>query len=228
MKKVKIFLISLSLFMCLFFLFGCKNNNSGQTSNKYESYLSEYRKNLFMNKTSTYLVTLTSGMRESDYNMNGEKTNLVDFGVITVKFDKLFAGSKLQFELKVDNDTYVGEFERNPYDNSFVYDIGKQVGDNSVINVYIVDFDERLDLKCVSNNWQYNYKEALNIFTNNHKNQIESLTKDNNLQGEIYIKIVAENNNLNDIYWYCLLVSNNGQMFASLISVNTGEILQNS
>ncbi len=227
MKKFKYVLISFCLCFCLFFLYGCGNNNPGQDGT-YESFLSEYRKNLFVNKNSNYLVTFTSGERESNYIMDGKVSSLVDFGVLTLKFEKSFAGSKLQFELKIDDDTYAGEFERNPYDNTFVYDIGKQVSDDSKLTLYLVDFDETLDLKCWSSEWEYSYKDALKVFVEKHKEQIDACMKDNNLQGEIFIKTVAEDSNLNDIYWYCLLVGQNGEMFASLISVKTGQILQNS
>ena len=228
MKKFKIVLMSLCLVMCLFFLFGCdKDSNSGQ-GDMYQSNLSECRKNLFVSKNANYLVTLTSGQRESDYIMDGKASSLVDFGVITLKFEKVFAGSKLQFELKIDDDTYAGEFERNPYDNNFVYDIGKQVSDSSKVSIYLVDFDDNLELDCLSKDWKFNYKDALKIFVDKHKKEIEACSENNKLQGEIYIKIVAEDNNLGDIYWYCLLVAQNGEMYASLISVNTGEILQNN
>lgn len=224
--KIKKVLISFCLLLCLFFLFSCGTNKDNV--NKLESSLSEYRKNLFLYKNNSYVVTLTSGERESNYIMNGEKTNLVDFGVLTLKFTNVFAGSKLQFELKINNDTYAGEFELNPYDNSFVYDIQKQVSDDSEVSLYLIDFDETIKLNCLSKNWQFNYKQALQIFADNHKPQIEGITTNNKLQGEIYIKTVAEDSNLSNIYWYVLLVCKNGEMYANLISVTTGEIMQST
>ncbi len=223
--KIKKFLVSFCLLACLFFLCSCGNTPS---SNKLEDNLSEYRKNLFIYKNSSYLVTLTSGQRETDYIMNGENTKLVDFGVLTVKFNSVFAGSKLQFELKIDDDTYAGEFERNPYDGTFVYDIQKQISDDSLISLYIVDFDEKINLQCISKNWQYGYKDALQIFANNHKTEIEGIVENGKIKGEVYIKTVAEDSNLNDIYWYVLLVCKNGEMYANLISPVTGEVMQST
>ncbi len=222
--KVKKVLISFCLLICLFFLCSC--GDGGKQENMLEASLSEYRKNLFIYKNSNYLVTFTSGERENDYIMNGEKSKMVDFGVITLKFAKPFAGSKLQFELKVNDDTYAAEFERNPYDNSFVFDIEKQVNDDCSISLYLVDFDETVKMECVSKTWKYTYLNALEIFANFHKKEINPLMKDGNLQGEIYIKTVAEDNNLSDIYWYVLLVCKNGEMYANLISVTTGQIMQ--
>lgn len=228
MRKSKFILISFCLVFCLFFLFGCKNNNNGQLHQSYEENLSEYRQNLFVCKTEDYLVTLTSGKRETNYIMDGKTSTLTDFGVITVKFEKLPASGKLQFELKVDADTYVGEFEINPFDNTFVYDISKQVSDESAVSLYLVEFDETLNLECLSKNWEVDYKEALNIFAEKHASEISENMVNKTLKGEIYIKTVAENTNLSDIYWYCLLVCESGEMYASLISVNTGTVVQNT
>lgn len=221
--------MSFCLIVSLFFFYGCNNSggNNGQVCKYFEN-VSEYRKNLFVCKNANYLVTLTSGERESDYAMNGVKSNLVDFGVVTVKFEKAFAGSKLQFELKIDKDTYTGEFEINPYDNTFVYDIGKQVSDSSSVSLYLVDIDEKINLECLSKDWKVNYKQALKVFEDKHEKEIAESLKDKKLQGEIYIKTVAEDANLNDIYWYIMLITENGEMYASLISVTTGQIMQNS
>lgn len=222
--KIKKVLVSFCLLLCLFFLCSCGGNQT--PNNIIENSLSEYRKNLFVYKNNNYLVTLTSGERESNYIMDGVKSDLVDFGVVTVKFNDIFAGSKLQFELKIDNDTYSGEFERNPYDNTFVFDIGKQVKDESTVSLYFVDFDENVDMKCISKDWEYDHLDALEIFAEAHKEEIKTLTNDNSINGEIYIKTVTENNDLSNIYWYVLLVCKNGEMYANLISVTTGQIVQ--
>ena len=231
-KKLLLTIFCLVLFFviifALFFAFkGCSNKNS-QKTNGLENYLSEYRKNLFVGKTSNYLITFTSGQRESTYIMDGECSNLVDFGVITIKFNSAFGGQKLQYELKVNDDTYTGELEINPYDKTLVADIQRQVDDNAQMSIYLVDFDETIELQCWSKNFEYNYKDALEIFAFSHKEAIENNTLNGTLNGEIYIKLVAENNNMNDIYWFVCLVFKNSDTTASLISVKTGQILQNT
>ena len=238
MKKRKIKFLLLFLCPCLFFvailvlffIFGGFFNAKTQRTNGLDDYISEYRKNLFVGKTSNYLITFTSGQRESDYIMDGTRTNLVDFGVITIKFNtpSAFGGQKLQYELKIDSDTFTGELEINPYDRTLVADIQRQADDNAQMSLYIVDFDETVALDCWSKNWEVPYTKALDIFAAAHKEAIENNTTGGTLNGEIYIKIVAENNNLNDICWYVLLVFKNSNTTASLISVKTGQILQNT
>ncbi|MBQ9793251.1 MAG: hypothetical protein IJW32_05920 [Clostridia bacterium] len=228
-KKLKIvrkIILSLSfIILSVFVLNACSKVNNPQEVST--NVLSEYRKNLFVSKTNFCVATFTSGQREENYIMDGSNTKLVDFGVLTVKFDNYTSQSLPKFELKINNDLYTGEFEHNPYDNTFVFDIQKQVSDNDTLNLYLVDFDQSTLLQCCSKNWKINYKQAHTIFTEKYKTEITSHTTDNVLKGEVYIKIVSDDKDLKNFYWYVLLVCQNGDMYSSLIDVNSGEIVQN-
>ena len=93
--------------------------------------------------------------------------------------------------------------------------------------MYLIDFDEYITLDCWSKNWNITYKDSLNIFKDKYKKEINEHIENNILQGEIYIKIVSNDKNLKNIYWYVLLVCKNGDMYATLIDTKTGDILQN-
>lgn len=222
-KKV---ILSLSfIILCVFLLTACSKSKISQDVSI--NVLSEYRKNLFVSKTNFCVATFTSGQREENYVMDGNNTALVDFGVLTVKFDNYTSQSLPKFELKINNDLYAGEFEHNPYDNTFVFDIQKQVNDNDTLNLYLIDFDQSTLLQCFSKNWNINYKQAHNIFTEKYKTEIANHLFDDMLKGEVYIKIVSDDKELKNFYWYVLLVCQNGDMYSSLIDVNSGEIVQN-
>lgn len=223
-KNFKITLLSLMLLILTPFFCGCKNSTKQETV--VQSSLSEYRKNLFVGNGSGFSVTFTSGEREEPYVMDGENQKLKDFGVLTLKFNNLPANLP-QFELKVNEKTYTGQFEKNPYDNTFVYDICTQVNDEDNLNLYLVDFDEYVKLDCVSKNWQFDYVSALNIFSEKYKEEIKNQTENNVLNAEIYVKIVTDSKNMENIYWYVLMVCKKGDMFASLIDTKTGQIIQN-
>lgn len=223
-KNFKIVFILIFLFTLIPFSFSCKSSQKQESIVK--NSLSEYRKNLFVGFGSTFTVTFTSGEREEPYIMDGNKNSLQDFGVLTLKFNSLPANLP-QFELKVNANTFVGTLEKNPYDNTFVYDICSQVEDIDTLTLYIVDFDETVKLSCISSSWEYNYLSALNIFENKFKSEINSQIENNILNGEIYIKIVSDNEKMENIYWYVLLVCKNGDMYALLIDTKTGQIIQN-
>ena len=130
----KLFFICVCCVLCLStFLCGCGEVNFKTHAH---TYISEYRKNLFANKTGSLLATFTSGERERDYDLTGVKTPLVDFGVLTVKFYMDIGDTLPTFELKVNNKTYSGQLDKNPYDGSFVYDIETQVDDESDIPLF--------------------------------------------------------------------------------------------
>lgn len=222
-KIIKIIVPMLALILVCIFNIAC---SSSKKSDNLEN-VSEYRKNLFVGQAGNYLATFTSGQREKDYIMDGNKTNLVDFGVLTLKFNYNFGNTLPKFELKVNNNLYSGELEKNPYDNTYVFDIETQVNDGDLLNLYLVDLDENINLVCWSKNWNINYLSALKIFTEKHNEDIKNNSNKNKLNGEIYIKIVSSDKQLSSVYWYVLLTCTNGDVYASLIDVNSGEIVQN-
>lgn len=220
-NKLKILILVFFMFPIFFLLFSCNNS----LEEKINFCVSEYRENYFFAKTETFTVSFTDGKREKDYVYNGEKTDLVDYGIIMVKSDQV-NGQVLNFELKVNDKTFVGEMERNPFDKSFVFDIETKVSSLDNLELYLVDFDEKINLVCLSKEWKINCGQALTKFVNENKNQLEKYVTNESFQGEIYIKLVADKNDDNNIYFYVLAVCKDGQVFGSLIDVKTGNVVQ--
>ena len=69
--------------------------------------------------------------REVDYKYDGFSTNLIPFGVITVKHNDSTNIKEGRYVLYVGTEKFEGLFEKNPYDSSFVSDIGKVVDKNN-------------------------------------------------------------------------------------------------
>ena len=222
-KHFFIFIILIFLFVCPT-LIGC-----GQVDFKTHAhtYISEYRKNLFVAKTGNMFITFTSGERESDYDLTGYKTPLVDFGVLTVVFDVDIKDLLPSFQLRVNDKNYSGKLEKNPFDNSYVYDIETQVNDNDDITLTLDDFEQSLKLVCISSEWKSTWEDAVEIFNQKYLKEVASHTKQGEFLGEIYVKIVAENKNLESVSWYVLCVCQDGSIYACLINPNTKEVLQN-
>ena len=219
---IKILSICFLLFCPLIFV-ACGQANLNDYSHEC---ISEYRKNLFIAKTGLFSATFTSGEREENYMMDGAKTKLVDFGVLTINFNSQLDDNAPQFELKINDKTFADVLERNPYDGTFVYDTMCQVDDTATIELYLIDIDQREKLVCVSSGWSADYKEAINIFNQKYSKELKSHTTNGKLDGEIYVKIVSTNKDIKNIYWYVLCVCKNGDMYASLIDPNTKVILQ--
>lgn len=222
MKK-KIMFLSLVFFMIpfCFFLFSCSHSLEEQVNNC----VSEYRENYFYVKTESFTASFTDGEREKDYIYNGEKTNLVDYGIIVVKSEVAVEGN-LSFELSVNDEILVGEMERNPFDQTFVFDTGRRVSSEDNLELYLVDFDVRLNLICLSKECGLTCGQALTKFVYENKTQLQSYVLNDSFQGEVYIKLVGDIDDENNIYYYILAVCKDGQVFGSLIDVKTGIVVQ--
>lgn len=222
MKK-KIKFLSLVFFMiplCLF-LFSCSPTLEEQIN----SCVSEYRENYFYAKTDNFIASFTDGEREKDYIYNGEKTSLVNYGIIVLKTG-LMVEEKLKFELSVNGEVLVGEMGRNPFDHTFVFDTERRVSSGDSLELYLVDFDVKLTFVCLSKDWEVNCGQALTKFVHEYKTQLQAYVTKDCFQGEVYIKLVADLSDENNIYFYVLAVCKDGQVFGSLIDVKTGNIVQ--
>lgn len=139
---------------------------------------------------------------------------------------KVAVEGQLMFELSVNDEVLVGEMERNPFDQTFVFDTQRKVSSGDNIELYLVDFDVRLTLICLSKDWGLTCGQALTKFVYENKAGLQAYVSDDSFQGEVYIKLVADINDENNIYYYVLAVCTDGQVFGSLIDVKTGIVVQ--
>lgn len=207
---------------------GCNNN----FNNKIQESLSEVRYNLYSVSNEQINVTFMSGFREDPYVINGKSENKKEFGIITVKFlGEITNKSGLpNFIITINNVDFDGEFELNPFDQSYVQDIETYVLDNYEISIKIMwqDFVFEGDMKNISNGFNCNHKQALNIFTKEYKKEIEKLIKQNT-SFEIYVKIINDPSlEIDKNYFYVSLVSINGQNFSIIIDPLNAKILAKS
>lgn len=216
---IKIYVIGLCAILCIFSLVGCGTSLEENISQN----VSEYRQNFFVGVGEKFSATFTDGMRESDFIANGEKTSLVDFGVIVIKTQDL---SQKSFTLKINDEEIKGELEVNPFDNTLVVDLKRKVDKNDKLTLLYAG--ENVSLVCLSKDWKINYNNALDIFVQKYKERLANFEKNNNFEGEIYIKIVSDKQDMSNIYYYVLCITKNGDIIANLIDVTNGEILQKS
>ena len=220
-KKVFICLGFVAL-LAVVFIFGCSTVNLTDNS---LSAISESRKNLFVGKSGNVLATYTTGQREQDYIMDGKKTALTDFGVLTLHLSSPIEQAP-EFKLTINQTTFEGVLEQNPYDGTYVFDTLCQADDNAQIELYIKQFEQTIKLVCVSANWSTNYQDALTIFSQKYQKELDLHSSRGNLNAEVYIKIVSSNKSIDNIYWYVLCVCESGDMYSALIDPNTKEIIQ--
>ena len=221
-KGVFLFVVILC---CLFLQTGC----SGKLIFLAKQQISEYRECLFMSTGEDFVATFTSGKREEPYSYNGHKGRLVEFGVLSVKYNAVLnADSQPQYVLFIDTMQYEGLLEFNPIDNTYVADIAKNIScyADMYLRVYGGGVDEQMQMPCVSKNWQYSYKQAFDIAVKQFNDVLEKQLNNNNLKGEFFIKIVGDIAEVEfDICWYVCYIGQDKTMLACIISPNSGEVL---
>lgn len=155
--------------------------------------------------------------------MDGISSPLVEYGVLVVKTN-LDLGKNPTYSLKVMDKTYNGNMEINPFDSTYVADIGEKIAECNQIFLTISNFDE-ITLELISSSWAITSSKALNIFIMTHRADLEKIFSSQS-RGEVYIKLVADSRDEKNVYYYILAVSNSGEVVGCLIDVNSGEVVQ--
>lgn len=224
MKKNNLLLLSFALII-LICCTGCNTN----FNNIINESLSEVRYNLFATSNDFINIRFTSGFREDPYIINGKSENKKEFGIITVKFlgETLNKTGNPEFVITINDMDFDGEFELNPFDQTFVQDIETFVLDNYEIYIKITwqDFIFESELVNISNSFNCTHKQALNLFTNEYKKNIEKLIKQN-ISFEIYVKILNDPSlDIDKDYFYVSLISTNGISLSIIIDPLNCKIL---
>lgn len=218
-------MLTIFLFVPLALLFGCHSNIKTAVQEK----LSEVRFNLFEASNEEVNVRFTSGFREDPYVLNGKSENKKEFGIITVKFLKNLPNKNTSpnFVITISDMDFDGEFELNPFDQTYVQDIETFVLDTSTVSIKIMfgEFVFESALKNISKDFSINHKDALQIFTKEFQKNIHNLLK-NGQDFEVYVKIINDPNlEINKNYFYVSLISTQGESFSLIIDPNSGTIL---
>lgn len=229
MKKKNILIMFVLMAMvCVFTLSGCGSKKLVQIV---QSNLAEVRYNLMLGSNSNITSSLMSGKREKDYVVNGIATESVDFGVLTFKVlneDVVFTDD-VKYVLTVGTNRTDGILEKNPFDGSYVADIGKIIADTSeVIKAKILcgTFNEEVELISVTKDWKVQHDNALKLACTELKRELESFFENDMFMGEAYVKIINDElGDKNNYYWYVSFVNRNGKNFAVIIDPKTNEIL---
>lgn len=224
MKKK--FLIFTMLTLCVLALTAC-----GKTKIDLNDYLIEERNNLFTAQDSLYTVTLSSGLRENNYNYDGVIDEKVDFGVLTLMRNDAnpLANDTYSYKITINDEELKGTMEKSPIDNSYAVDIGKRVEDDAVINVEIsfTGYKFKQELVNTSKDFVVDKNAALSQANKELKEDIKNILSDKNNKIEVVMKILKDSSSaeINRYYWYVGVIATNGETLGILIDANSGEII---
>lgn len=191
--------------------------------------IAEVRQNIYIGENESMVASFMAGKREEDYVINGVSTPLIEFGVIAVSLQNVNVSYAKtgSFSLLSGKDTYSGELQLNPFDNSYVADIGKIIDndDDISLTVSIGSFTSEVSLQKTNTKWKLNCDDALKTACKALKSELKSWGK-KNFDGEVYIKIIHDSKiSSTDYFWYVSFVNTTGTMHSVIIHPITGEIL---
>ena len=208
--------------MPIFLFFGCTSKYERMLLNN----IAEARQFMYTGENDGIKASFVCGCREEEYVANGIATPLKDFGVITFELpkDSQIDKSVAQFVLTIGANRYDGVLETNPFDGSLVADIGEIVNKEHNASAKLIAGEFVIDIKLnlISDDWNVEYLDVVDIVVGKYKKEIKSFIKDNLLCGEVYIKMI---NGSGDYCWYFNLISTDGNSLSLVISKDNGEIL---
>lgn len=219
------------ILILLLFIFGITTLSAcGKNKINLADYVIEERESLYTAHDDIYSVSLSSGLRENNYALDGIVNEMVDFSILTLNRNdnQPLANDTYTYIVKINEDTHTGFLTKSEINNTYSTDLEISIPKDSVINVKIsftgYTFDK--DLENTSNSFNVDKNSALNIANEQLKNDIDNLLSNKNTKIEVVIKLLKDSTNeINNYYWYVGIVSTNGETLGILIDANTGDII---
>lgn len=225
MKKV---IICLLLCLCCAPMLACKKTKSGINLS---DYVIEERDNLFTANDDLYFATLSTGMREENYNFDGVVGDKVEFGVLSfMRIDSNpLADDKYTYQITCGEEVLTGFLEKSPVDNSYTIDLNKSIGAEGEIELVVgfTGYTFKAKMENVSNGFEIDKTKALEIADNQLCDNIKNLVSNKNNKIELVMKILKDNSSteIKNYFWYVGVVSTSGETLGILINANTGDVV---
>ena len=222
-KRTYVYFSIIFVFMAIssILLVSCNRNNM----ELYKANISEARYNYYYAEAQGYLVSFTSGIRESDFKLDGYHTENIEFGVITIILPKDIEYSGVAtYRIEYDNKLASGTLEQNPFDGSLMADTGFAIDDvDLVIKFKLGDVSMAFNMKDMSNNFNMDYVGALELFVNNV--DMDDFIVDKEFEAELYIKIMHDDT-IDSVYYYLIrVIGRDGRVLSGMINPISGELM---
>lgn len=193
----------------------------------YRENISEARYNYYYGEASGYKMSFTSGVRESDFKLDGYHTENIEFGVITIILpsDVEYSGVAT-YRLEYDNKLASGTLEENPFDGSLMADTGFVIDDIDIMKITFKmgDITKIITLDDMTRNFNYDYMGAFELFVDN-ADGITDYMIDGEFQAEVYIKIMHDDTIDSGYYYLIRVIGRDGKVLSGIVNPISGEIL---
>ncbi|MBE7076575.1 MAG: hypothetical protein E7374_01640 [Clostridiales bacterium] len=211
--------------ICLLYFTAC-----GKTKMNLNDYIIEERNNLFTAQDELYYATLSTGLREENYCLDGVKNNMIDFGILS--FSKInkdpLANDNYNYTVLINEESFTGTLEKSNYDNTYSADIGVSVPNdaNIIVQISFTGYTFEQTLQCTSNEFTISKSDAIAIAQKSLKTELDNMTSDKNTKIEAVTKIVKDySSESKNLFWYVGVISTNGETLGILIDAKNGDVV---
>lgn len=221
MKK-KVFLMAfLAVLGCA--LAGCESSMAKLVRQN----LSECAKVYYYGENENFYCTVSSGEREEAYFMDGRATGCVDYALVTVNFNQSKTDNVVLAEISVDEEVLQVELEQNKMSGSYMVDLERQLTGGEKISIKVVD--EVLQLKCLSNEFGVDWRQTLEIASEEMAQVLSRKKVGGKLNCEIYLRVLDKKaNDMDEIFWCVTILNVDDENFSIVISTVDGGVLAKS
>ena len=213
--------------LCLFLIFStvvlCACSN--QINNIVLDNISDLRTNFFVGENQDFFAELSSGKREEQFFYDGISTRKVDCAVLSIGFFKTNYSNAIEVQVEIDGQAQNAILQHSPFEELFMIDLEKAIDDNAKVSIYYNN--QKVDLKCISKDWEIDYNKAIEIGIKKFQSELENLYFNGKLNAEGYLKIVYEKE-FNKTYWYFGIIDRVGEKYNILIDVNDGRVINST
>lgn len=189
--------------------------------------MSELTKVYYWGENNEFYCSLSSGEREEDYAMDGKHKGSAKFALLSFNLMQPISSSVVKLTVIVDGEEFEVEAEINSLKSSYLVDLERELdGDETVEVIYQ---GKSLGLDNLSNQFQVDYQEAIEIACKKFEDKIFSKKQFNNLNAECYLRILDKKaNNFDGVFWCFTVLNVDNENYSIIISTADGSILAQS
>ncbi len=199
-------------------LFGCSSTVDYVREN-----MSEWTKVYYYGAGETFYVTMSSGVRESTYLVNGKSEESVDFALLSIVLSEN-DGQVIRATVSVDGEESSQELEINGLNSAYMVDLEIELsGDEEIVVTYN---GESVTLNNLSKDFAVDDERAIEIASIELEEEITALKSGVTLNAECYLRVLDKQaNNFEEVFWCFTVVNTNGESSSVIISTSDGSVL---
>lgn len=214
MKKIFVVL----LIICVLCFIGCGERADDRVS---------YRQTCYsVGREDCFSVTLISGLRESPYIADGERGEMLEFCIVTLKPEDSTYNDTYGYKIELKDETLTGTLKKDAFGTTLSCDLGRDIGELiTAITIVKEDGEVVIGLENMMGNAVISGDDALEIAKAQFSEKIAQ-EESEGVYREIYVKFVSDTTGKESTYyWYVALVGNGGDYCAVLIDIVSGDII---